>query len=191
MFSSPFKRFLPPLQAIWVNYGYLNDVAEQARATVGISQERRGVFGEDVCRLLEIVPTVDCDSYEAWCQHYAWACCETAAAKRGRETSYPHAYGGVARAWHQAHARGLTVSQTPGIGWIMMRTRDARHRSRVLMGGTAPGHCGIVVSFDKEGGVTIDGNTNLEGSATGGSTGPNPFSLSDPRLLGFVRPGLK
>jgi hypothetical protein len=195
---------MPPLHlatpAYWRQRAYLDAVVSVARSHLGVKQTRPGVFGDAVCAIIDTSPRVSCDQYEAWCQHFAFACCEIAAEGRGGRTTYPHALGGVARAWHQSGVLGLRrISAAdalrgvlPSIGWIMMRTRDGARRDAVLRGGSAPGHCGVVVELvTRDHVATVDGNTNSSGSATGGEVGRNVVSYRDPRLLGFVEPSFR
>jgi hypothetical protein len=198
------RLLLPPLHlatpAYWRQRAYLDAVSAVARSHLGVKQARPGVFGDAVCAIIDTSPRVSCDSYEAWCQHFAFACCEVAAEGRGARTVYPHALGGVARAWHQSGVLGLRrISAAdalrgvlPSVGWIMMRTRDGARRDAVLRGGSAPGHCGVVVEMVTSAHcATVDGNTNSSGSATGGEVGRNVVSYRDPRLLGFVEPAFR
>lgn len=186
--------------AYWRQRAYLASIAAVAQSHIGVSQELRGEYGTDVCSLLKDAPGVDCDRYEAWCQRFVWVCAETAARAKGGATVYPHAWGGVARAWLQSGTLGLQrlshlqcdQGELPGIGWVMIRTRDPARRSSVLRGGSAPGHCGVVVeTIGTTHVATVDGNTNSSGSATGGEVGRNVVSLRDPRLVGFIRPEMK
>ena len=186
------SRIVIPALRRWT---YLDAIADFAVAQLGTTQTRPGEYGPAVCSLIERAPGVMCDRYEAWCQRFAWVCAETPAETWGMATTYPHAWGGVVRAWHEAGRSGLVRiipgSERPPRGAIYLRVRDASRRDDALRGGTAPGHCGVVVDVRDTDFVSIDGNTNSSGSATGGEVGRNFTRWDDARLLGFVVPGLQ
>jgi hypothetical protein len=184
-------RIVIPALRRWT---YLDEVAAFAEAQIGTRQEGPGRYGAAVCALISDAPGVSCDRYEAWCQRFAWVCAETPAETWGMRTTYPHAWGGVVRAWHESGLVGLERIERgkgrPSPGWVYLRVRDAARRDAALRGGAAPGHCGVVVGVRDDGFWSVDGNTNSSGSATGGEVGRNFTRWTDPRLLGWVRPGL-
>jgi len=197
------SRLLPPLAiatpAFWRHRAYLDAVAKVAQSHLGVAQPRPGRYGAAVCAIISEAPGVDCDRYEAWCQRFAWACCETAAMAQGGHTAYPHAWGGVMRAWHEAGVLGLRRmtygawldGEEPGPGWVMVRVRDATRRAAAMRGTPTPGHCGVVEVVRGATVGTIDGNTNASGSATGGEVGRNVVRRDDARLVGFIEPKVR
>jgi hypothetical protein len=128
----------------------------------------------------------------AWCSYFGWACWHIAALVLGCRV-VSRTSGGVVRSWHYA-TEAERVQGTPQPGDLMCIVRDARHLDTVRAGGTVPGHLELVRRVHADGTLdTIGGNTTSADSAEGDGVylHRGTYTLTDPRLIGFIRPRLE
>jgi len=154
-------------------------------------RERGSNRGRWVDAIVEIGGGDD-EAAGAWCAYFGWACWHIAALALGcRVTS--RTSGGVVRSWHRA-TEAERIYQTPRPGDLMCIVRNPAHLSAVRQGQTVPGHMEIVRRVYGDGSLdTIGGNTTGGDSAEGDGVyiHRKVYTLSDPRLIGFIRPTLK
>jgi len=119
--------------------------------------------------------TVGLGKNNAWCMAFVYRCFNEAA--EILHVANPlHKTGGVLNGWrnapqHMRKPKNATI--LPGYIFIMDY-------------GKGLGHTGIVVSVDGGVMVTIEGNTDANGSRTGGMVCRRTRRLDDPKLVGFI-----
>ena len=112
----------------------------------------------------------------SWCQAFVYRCFHEAAIMRNRTNPVPKT-AGVLKCWQSVPA-SLKVSKkkTPTAGCQF-----------IMDYGKGLGHTGIVVSVEGNTYTTIEGNTDANGSRTGGMVCLRSRRFDDPKLVGFIQ----
>ena len=112
----------------------------------------------------------------SWCQAFVYRCFHEAALQIGRANPVPKT-AGVLKCWQSAPAPlKINKKKTPIAG------------SQFIMDyGKGLGHTGIVVSVEGDTFTTIEGNTDANGSRTGGMVCLRSRRFDDPKLVGFIQ----
>lgn len=129
-----------------------------------------GVFVEGCLKLVGL------SKGYSWCQAFVYRCFHEAAIMRNRTNPVPKT-AGVLKCWQSVPA-SLKVSKkkTPTAGCQF-----------IMDYGKGLGHTGIVVSVEGNTFTTIEGNTDANGSRTGGMVCLRSRRFDDPKLVGFIQ----
>ncbi|ROQ69165.1 CHAP domain-containing protein [Streptomyces sp. 840.1] len=151
--------------------GTAADVARIIKAEVGYQEGRSGGHWNNYQRYSPAVPGLEWSQNQAWCQTFTTWAFQTAGMPKG---SYPvTASCALAVAWWRKAGRW---SEYPAIG------------AAVFFGPGGGSHTGIVIAYDTSTITTIEGNTNVSGSAEGDGVYRKVRQRRDAYVYGYGYP---
>ncbi|MFD8687864.1 CHAP domain-containing protein [Streptomyces sp. NPDC059651] len=151
--------------------GTAADVARVAKGETGYHEGKAGAHWNNKQKYSGSVPGLEWSDYQAWCQTFTTWAFQTAGMPKG---SYPvTASCALAVAWWKKADRW---SEYPAIG------------AAVFFGPGGGSHTGIVIGFDATTITTIEGNTNVSGSAEGDGVYRKTRQRRDAYVYGYGYP---
>lgn len=151
--------------------GTAADVARIIKAEVGYQEGRSGGHWNNKQKYSAAVPGLEWSDYQAWCCTFTCWAFQQAGMPKG---SYPvTASCALAVAWWKKAGRW---SEYPAIG------------ASVFFGPGGGSHTGIVIDFDADTITTIEGNTNVSGSAEGDGVYRKVRQRRDSYVYGYGYP---
>lgn len=132
-----------------------------------------GKFVEDCLKLVGL------GKGYAWCMAFVYRCYHEAAQQLGQANPCPKT-AGVMDCWRKAPAANKVLTKAAS-------AHNVPPGSQFIMSyGKGLGHTGIVAKIQGNTIHTIEGNTDANGSRTGGMVCARTRSMSDKKLLGFI-----
>ncbi|MFJ4916046.1 CHAP domain-containing protein [Streptomyces sp. NPDC088726] len=151
--------------------GTAADVARVAKAEVGYQEGRSGGHWNNYQRYSPAVPGLEWSDGMAWCATFAAWCFQQAGMPKG---SHPVTASCLtATNWWKQQGRW---SEYPAIG------------AQVMFGPGGGSHTGIVIDYDATTITTIEGNTNVSGSAEGDGVYRKVRQRRDTYVYGYGYP---